>query len=68
MMPTADLHEEFEKMVRGEIIIMSREEFRHRCDDDDKIIYLNIARKVAKRNRCELVIHEETLEFICPPP
>ena len=67
-MSTAELYEEFEQMVRGEILSMPREEFRRRCDEDDKIIYLNIARKIAHSNRCKLVIHEDELEFICPPP
>ncbi|MDF1831441.1 MAG: hypothetical protein P1U52_03765 [Porticoccaceae bacterium] len=67
-MSTADLYDEFEQMVRGEILTMPRVEFRQRCDEDDKFIYLNIARQIAKRNRCELIIHEDTLEFICPPP
>lgn len=67
-MSTADLYDEFEQMVRGEIITMPRDAFRQRCDEDDKFIYLNIARQIAKQNRCDLVIHEETLEFICPPP
>lgn len=67
-MSTADLYDEFEQMVRGEILTMPRDEFRQRCDEDDKIIYLNIARQIAKKNRCELVIHEDVFEFICPPP
>ena len=67
-MSTADLYDEFEQMVRGEILTMPRDEFRQRCDEDDKFIYLNIARQIAKRNRCELIIHEGALEFICPPP
>ncbi len=67
-MSTTDLYDEFEQMVRGEIITMSRDAFRQRCDEDDKFIYLNIARQIAKKNRCKLIIQEETLEFICPPP
>ncbi len=67
-MSTADLYDEFEQMVRGEILTMPRTEFRQRCDEDDKFIYLHIARQIAKKNRCELIIHEDELEFICPPP
>jgi len=67
-MSTAELYEEFEQMVRGEILTMPRDVFRQRCDEDDKIIYLHIARQIAKANRCELIIHEDDFEFICPPP
>ena len=67
-MSTADLYEEFAQMVRGEILTMSRDDFRQRCDEDDTIIYLTIARQIAKYNRCQLIIHEEEFEFICPPP
>ncbi|OUS14062.1 hypothetical protein A9Q89_00910 [Gammaproteobacteria bacterium 53_120_T64] len=67
-MSTAELYEEFEQMVRGEILTMSRDDFRQRCDEDDKIVYLSIARQVAKRNRCLLNISEDELEFVCPPP
>ena len=68
MMSTADLHEEFEQMVRGEIIKMPREEFRDRCDEDDRFVYLSVARKIAKMNRFTLHVHEDELEFVCPPP
>ena len=67
-MSTAELYEEFEQMVRGEIMTMSRDEFRQRCDADDQIIYLYIAREIAKKNRCVLNISEEEFEFVCPPP
>lgn len=66
-MSTADLYEEFEQMVRGEILSMPREAFRERCDEEDKFIYLHIARQIAKRNRCTLNVYENELEFVCPP-
>ncbi len=66
-MSTSDLFHEFEQMVRGEILTMPRAEFRERCDEDDKVIYLNLARRIAKANRCTLNIHEDDLEFVCPP-
>lgn len=67
-MSTADLFNELEQMVRGEIIRMPREEFRKRCDEEDKFVYLSIARKIAKNNRFTLHVHEDELEFVCPPP
>ena len=67
-MSTADLYDEFEQMVRGEILTMPRAEFRQRCDEGDQLIYLHIARQIAKKNRCKLIIHEDEFEFICPPP
>ena len=66
-MSTAGLYDEFEQMVRGEIRKIPRDEFRDSCDEEDKFIYLSIARKIAARNRCELHVHEDELEFICPP-
>ena len=67
-MSTADLYDELEQMVRGEIIKMPREEFRDRCDEVDQFIYLHVARKIAKMNRFTLHVHEDELEFVCPPP
>ena len=67
-MSTIDLYDEFEQMVRGEIITISRQEFRERCDEADQIVYLSVARKIAKRNRFTLHVHEDDLEFVCPPP
>ena len=67
-MSTTELYEEFEQMVRGEIITIARDEFRQRCDKDDQFIYLHVAREIAKKNRCLLNVSEEELEFVCPPP
>lgn len=67
-MSTADLYDEFEQMVRGEIIKMPRDEFRKRCDEEDRFVYLAIARRIAKYNRFTLHVHEDELEFVCPPP
>lgn len=67
-MATADLNEELEQLVRGEIVKMPRDEFRARCDEEDKYTYLSVARKIAERNRFTLIVHEDELEFVCPPP
>ncbi len=67
-MSTAELYDELEQMVRGEIIKMPRQEFRDRCDEEDRFVYLSIARKIAKQNRFTLRVHEDELEFVCPPP
>lgn len=66
-MSTASLYQQFEEMVRGEICAISRDEFRSRCDEEDKVTYLHVARKIAAANRCELHVHEDELEFVCPP-
>jgi len=66
-MATADLYEEFEQLVRGEIVKIPRDEFRARCDEDDKYTYLSVARRIAERNRFKLIVHDDELEFICPP-
>jgi hypothetical protein len=66
-MSTESLYEEIGQMVRGEIRKISRQEFRERCDEEDKVIYLGVARQIAKRNRCEIHVNEDDFEFVCPP-
>ncbi len=66
-MSTTELYNEMEQMVRGETKTYSREEFRQRCDEADRITYLGVARQIAAYVRCEIHVHEDTLEFVCPP-
>lgn len=66
-MATADLDARLKAMGDGESLTLSRDEFRDVCDADDKVVYLTIARRMAKANKKWVTINEDTLVFGPPP-
>lgn len=57
--------------IQGEIMQLrsggsktySRAEFRNSCDEQDRIIYMSVARVLADRFGCELLVHEDDFIF-----
>lgn len=66
-MATADLDARVKALPDGESLTLLRDEFRDACDEDDKVVYLTIARRMAKANKKWVTIHEDTLVFGPPP-
>ena len=66
-MATADLDARIKALGDGASLTLSRDEFRDACDADDKVVYLTIARRMAKANKKWVTIHEDTLVFGPPP-
>lgn len=66
-MSTADLNARIQGLGEGESLTLSRDEFRSACDEDDKIIYLTIARRMAKANKKWVEIGEDNFIFTPPP-
>lgn len=64
-MSTADLKATLDKLEDGATWTISREEFRNACDEDDKVVYLTIARRMAHARKYYVTIHED--EFIFAP-
>ena len=66
-MATADINIRIQKLGTDESLTLSRDEFRDACDEDDKIVYLTIARRMAKANKKWVEIAEDDLIFTPPP-
>lgn len=66
-MATTDLDSRLKQLAEGESLTMSRDEFRAACDEEDKVVYLTIARRMAKANKLWVTIKEDDLLFSPPP-
>lgn len=64
-MATADLKATLDKLADGETWTVSREEFRNACDEEDKVVYLTIARRLANARKYYVHIKED--EFVFAP-
>jgi hypothetical protein len=66
-MATADIEARLIQLAEGESLTIPRDEFRDTCDEDDKVVYLTIARRMAKAVKMWVTIEEENLIFGPPP-
>lgn len=66
-MATADLNARLQQLGDGESLKISRDEFRAACDEEDKVVYLTMARRMAKNNKMWVTIEEDDLIFSPPP-
>jgi len=62
-MSNTNLYHEIETLPKGESLIYIRENFCHDVDEEDRIIYMSVARKLAAQIQCELAVAENTLTF-----
>ncbi|MGK2914212.1 MAG: hypothetical protein ACSLE5_07120 [Porticoccaceae bacterium] len=62
-MSTADLKATLDKLADGASWTISRDEFRAACDEDDKIVYLTIARRMANARKYYVTIEENDFVF-----
>ncbi|RLA47126.1 MAG: hypothetical protein DRR06_03420 [Gammaproteobacteria bacterium] len=65
-MATADIEARVKKMGEGDTLTISRAEFRDACDEDDKVVYLTVARRMGRANKKWVTIEED--DFIFGPP
>lgn len=63
-MSTVELYSALKNLHGGGKFALSRQQFRDAVDDEDKIIYLPVARKMAEDLHCEIHVDEETITFI----
>ena len=63
-MSTASLRTDLEKLGKGEELTMARNDFLAAVDEEDKIIYMAVARKIAEDLKCEIHVHEDAMTFI----
>lgn len=47
----------------GESKAYQRADFRNSCDEQDRVIYMSVARVLADRFDCELLVEEDDLVF-----
>ena len=66
-MPTADLDARVKQIADGESWEISRDEFRDACDEDDKVVYVTIARRMGRANKKWVKIEEDAFIFGPPP-
>ena len=66
-MATADLDARVKKIADGDTLTIPRDEFRNACDEDDKVVYLTIARRMGRANKKWVTIEEEDFVFGPPP-
>jgi len=62
-MSNTNLYHEIETLPKGESLIYIRENFCHDVDEEDRIIYMSVARKLAAQIQCDLAVAENTLTF-----
>ena len=62
-MSSNNLYNEIETLPRGESLVYVRENFCHDVDEEDRIIYMSVARKMASQIKCDLAVAENTLTF-----
>lgn len=62
-MSNSNLYNEIETLPRGESLVYVRENFCHDVDEEDRIIYMSVARKMAAQIKCDLAVAENTLTF-----
>ena len=66
-MATVDIDARLKQLGEGKSLTMPRTEFHDTCDEDDKVVYLTIARRMAKANKMWVQIEEDDLVFSPPP-
>jgi len=49
-MSNSNLYNEIETLPRGESLVYVRENFCHDVDEEDRIIYMSVARKMAAQS------------------
>ena len=54
---------QIETLPKGESLIYIRENFCRDVDEEDRIIYMSVARKMAAQIKCDLAVAENTLTF-----
>lgn len=62
-MSSTNLYHEIETLPKGESLIYIRENFCKDVDEEDRIIYMSVARKMAAQIKCDLAVAENTLTF-----
>ena len=62
-MSNANLYHEIETLPKGETLVYVQENFCHDVDEEDRIIYMSVARKMAAQIKCDLAVAENTLTF-----
>ena len=63
-MSTASLRTDLEKLGKGEELTMARNSFLVAVDEEDKIIYMTVAHKIAEVQKCEIHVNEDDMTFI----
>ncbi|HBD13437.1 MAG TPA: hypothetical protein DCZ13_14905 [Porticoccaceae bacterium] len=66
-MATTDLDARIKELGPEQSLTIPRDEFRSICDEEDKVVYLTIARRMAKANKRWVTIEEDNLIFGPPP-
>jgi hypothetical protein len=62
-MSSNNLYREIQTLPKGESLIYVRENFYHHVDEEDRAIYMSVARKMAAQIKCDLAVAENTLTF-----
>ena len=62
-MSSTNLYHEIETLPKGESLVYVRENFCHDVDEEDRIIYMSAARKMAAKIKCDIAVAENTLTF-----
>ena len=60
------MQDEIKRLTSGESKTYLRTQFRDSCDEQDRVIYLSVARVLADRFGCELLVEEDDLVFHKP--
>jgi hypothetical protein len=63
-MSTKSLREQIEELDNGEKLTFNRQTFHGSVDEEDRVIYLAVTRKIAEELKCKIHVDEENLIFI----
>lgn len=66
-MSTSGLLNELKNLQPSEKRTFTRDAFRGDVDEEDKVIYMSVARKMAENLKYELHVLEDNMTFISPP-
>lgn len=63
-MSTSELIAQVGQLASGAELTYDREDFLKAVDEEDKVIYMSVARKIAEDHKCEIHVHEDNMTFI----
>lgn len=66
-MSTTELVAQVGQLVSGAALTYAREDFLKAVDEQDKVIYMSVARQIAEDLQCEIHVSEDNMIFIKKP-
>lgn len=62
-MSNSTLYQQIDNIPSGQSQTFERDDFRDLVDEQDRVMYMSVARKLAAEIKCDLAVAENTLTF-----